>query len=181
MPLDKTIYNYSSYTKEYLPPPGEGDIYPEDPNTVVIPANATQIAPPSTGTNQVAVFDPQASPPTWSVQQDYRGQTRYYTGENNTTPGLEFTVMDIGPLPANSTDQPRPTVNHVWNSSENEWELDTSLEDAAHNAVVLAELKEIDIRSIAPIRAWLAAQSGISQAVIDIEAEAVAKRAELRD
>src|SRR5688500_4120044 len=115
---DEFVYNYSPVTFEYLPPLGEPQELEYDPvgHEPMIPANATIIATPDAGENQVAVFNPGLQ--TWSVQQDYRGETRYSTLNN----GVPVLIVDIGPLPANTTANPRPE-NYVWNSNENDWVL----------------------------------------------------------
>lgn len=176
MPIDRTIYNYSATTREYLSI-GEADLSPADLKksdpieVLMIPAFATPIEPPSTIENQVAVFDPELE--TWSVQQDYRGQVRY-----STITRLPMVINEIGPLPENTTATP-PPENYTWNQNEMDWVLSPELVAAANNAIVYQELKEIDLQSIAPIREWIAAQPGVSSEITTLEQQYIDKKAEL--
>ncbi len=64
------IYNYHPVTKEFLSQ-CEADESPLEPGVYLIPANATDMAPPTEGDNQKAVFDNGA----WSLKDDYRRHT----------------------------------------------------------------------------------------------------------
>ncbi|MDR1276368.1 MAG: hypothetical protein LBL72_08340 [Candidatus Accumulibacter sp.] len=98
------IYNYHPKTHEFL---SKNDARPSPMETggYLIPAQATTTAPPSTGENEVAVFDPVTE--SWEIQADYRGAVFYSTAD-----GREAKVEAIGPLadvqPPNTTDEPMP-------------------------------------------------------------------------
>jgi Domain of unknown function (DUF4376) len=80
------------------------DPSPLEKGGFLIPANATEIAPPVVGPNEVAVFDPVAK--TWSAKIDYRKQPLYDT---TTGEPLQF-VTDIFTIPPGATDQPVPAL-----------------------------------------------------------------------
>lgn len=176
MPIDRTIYNYDATTYEYLST-GQADLSPadlekEEPEEILmIPAYATQIQPPATIANQVAIFDEELQ--TWSVQQDYRGQTRY-----STITRQPMVIVDIGPVPANTTATP-PPENYVWNANSNSWVLSPELVAAATNADAKAKLIQIDIKSIRSLREWVSAQPDAPSWLLDHEEEAQTERARL--
>ena len=176
MPIDRTIYNYDATTFEFLNE-SEADLSPADlekeppEEVLMIPAYATQITPPATIANQVAVFDPDLE--TWSVQQDYRGQIRY-----STITRQPVVINEIGPLPANTTATP-PPVNHVWNANANDWVLSPELVAAATNAEAKANLIQIDIKSVRSLREWVSAQPDAPSWLLDHEEEAQTERARL--
>lgn len=65
-----TIYHYDAATHE-LRGTGTANESPLEPGVFLIPANATEVAPPAVGANQAAVFNPTAQ--TWSLVDDFRG------------------------------------------------------------------------------------------------------------
>lgn len=105
MPL--TIFNYHPETGEFISS-SLADKSPLEPDEWLIPAHATEIEPPQTVANQVAVFDGNA----WRIDQDFRGLNLYST-EN----GSRVEVDTIGPMPTNATTDPRPSIFYGWSSS----------------------------------------------------------------
>ena len=81
------VYNYSN-TGEYI---GESTarVDPLDDTNFLIPANATTIAPPSTGANEVAAFNGTE----WVLTPDYRDITYYLISD-----GSEVS-FDLGETP----------------------------------------------------------------------------------
>lgn len=91
------IYNFHSETGEYL---GMSAAIPDplEEGKYLIPAHATDLAPPPVGSNESAVFEAEA----WLIKPDYRGQTYYDTTskeEINLTLGQapDATMTDIVP------------------------------------------------------------------------------------
>lgn len=86
MPL---CYNYDGKdtfefygSEDQIASPLETDVY-------LLPADATLVEPPTTGANQVAIFDPEAE--TWSIDDDFRGTEVW-----NTTTKLPRVIDTIG-------------------------------------------------------------------------------------
>ena len=95
-----TIYNYSAITGEYV---GSeiAEISPLDPDNILLPANATEIAPPTPLKGEVAIFLNGA----WSVELDMRGV-------NYWMPDFSMHYQSsIGPLPEGATTT--PPENHL--------------------------------------------------------------------
>lgn len=112
--LTKTVYSYDSTTKEYR---GEAVAHesPRRPGTYLIPAYATEVAPPVTGANEAAVFDEEAK--TWLLQPDYRYLDYYST----VTQKQQF-ITEIGVEPdATWTTIPPTDADAVWNGQT--WKL----------------------------------------------------------
>jgi len=102
------IYHYSPGTGEYLKTsiaqidPLESETQGED--VFLIPACATEIAPPDPGANKAVVFESGA----WSEVDDYRGEWYLATGEK-----IEIIDLGISP-PAGATDSPPlPSLDDV--------------------------------------------------------------------
>lgn len=87
------IYHFDGVTNEFV---GEStarlDPLEQQP---MIPANATDVAAPATGADQIAVFNGT----TWTTEEDHRGKTVY-----NTTTKEESKVEAIGAIDAAVTE-----------------------------------------------------------------------------
>ncbi len=86
----KTVYLYDAVSGE-LNGVYEAQESPLEPGKYIEPINSTELHPPSTLANEVAVF----SSGTWSIQPDFRGNTIY---DQNT--GAAHDVMAIGVIPS---------------------------------------------------------------------------------
>ena len=86
-----TIYNYHHETGEYI---GEAtaDPSPLEPRVWLIPDYATDIAPPTTGENEVAAF---AADGEWVIKSDYRGQLAWGLDDYDSE---GIVINYIGPL-----------------------------------------------------------------------------------
>lgn len=82
------VHNYNADTGEYISTT-EADESPLEPGVFLIPANATEIAPPVEKSGKVRVF----SNGEWSHITDLRGTT-YWLAD-----GSEHTVTELGELP----------------------------------------------------------------------------------
>jgi len=89
------IWHYSAATGELLGA-GTADPDPRQPDSHLVPANATSVAPPDTGSDAVARFDPAARQ--WSVVEDHRGATAY-----DIATGEAETVHVLGSIPPDRT------------------------------------------------------------------------------
>jgi hypothetical protein len=129
------IYNTSPATGEYIGM-SYADPDPLAPENWLLPAHAYADAPPTASLGTVAVRDVGG----WVLSPDHRG-TVYstLTGQMG-----EWSV--IGELPADVTDQPRPSPAHVWSGTA--WVADDALyasqEQERSNANALAYLAETD-------------------------------------
>lgn len=85
------VYNLRADTNEFI---GEGDAY--IPPHTGLPANCTDIKPPSISDGFVAIFDDVKKK--WSTIEDFRGSV-VFSIEN----GQEFFIGELGPLPENTT------------------------------------------------------------------------------
>lgn len=98
------IHNYSPTTGEYLNTT-VADESPLEPGIFMVPALATDVAPPTLKANEVAVFAAGA----WSVVPDYRSQTVY-----DKTTGAAVQITDLGALAANLVvAKPKPTQAQI--------------------------------------------------------------------
>lgn len=121
------IYNYSNITGEYVGT-SQADPSPLEQGVWLIPANATEIAPPSVTGNEVAVFENGA----WQKLADFRG-TKYWTDSETETEINEIGVT----VPANATTQAPPTENApLYDLTEGAWVLN---EARQAEALALAE------------------------------------------
>lgn len=105
------IFHYDPLTREFL---GEGraDPSPLEPNSFLIPANATEIPPPPVQKKEVAVFKNGG----WEVLPDFRGEVVYRVED-----GRFVKIEDVGPLPETVTETPPPTEFHEW--KDGDWVL----------------------------------------------------------
>ena len=84
---------------------GEAQMSPLEPGVPLIPRNATLEQPPPPGMGEVAVFDGNV----WVLVEDHRGETVYSKADGN-----EVQIAGPGPIPAEYTTEPRPSIHHVW-------------------------------------------------------------------
>lgn len=101
-----TVYNLRADTSEFI---GAGDAW--IPPHTGLPANCTDIEPPTIERGSVAVFDREMG--AWNVVEDHRDQTVYniFTAE-------AIYISELGPLPGNVTSI-APTGDYPkWNGSE---------------------------------------------------------------
>lgn len=82
------IYNYEKDSGAFVSQ-GVADESPLEPGQFLIPANATEIAPPKCGAYEVPVF----ANGKWAVVPDYRGQT-YFDAS-----GAEHVITQVGVKP----------------------------------------------------------------------------------
>lgn len=128
--LTKTVYSYDVTTKEYI---GETVAYesPRRPGSYLIPANATEAAPPDTVEHQAAVFD--VATQEWVIKADYREIVYYDTRTQE-----KQTVADIGVEPDSNWTHVAPTdTDAIWTGRA--WEVPFD---------ILRDRKAAEIRSI---------------------------------
>ncbi|ARU23686.1 hypothetical protein RSSE_c3303 [Ralstonia solanacearum] len=125
--MEKTIYNYHPETGEFLSA-AEADPSPLEDDVWLIPAHATDIAPPQAdrSAHQIAVFDNE-----WVIKPDWRDVPLY-----STVDGAAVSIRQIGQVPADvsATEVSPPSPAHSWQKGK--W-----VEDPAKKAALLAELK----------------------------------------
>jgi hypothetical protein len=129
------IYNYDQVSGEFL---GEEDAdkNPLEDGEFLIPANATETAPPVTLSNQIAVYVNGV----WTVENDYRG-TEYFAQN-----GDNFIIDSIGAaVPPGHATTPPPSKSMVWDGDG--WQFDIE----ALREQKLAELTEASKQALAPL------------------------------
>ena len=119
--MGKTVFNFHPVTKEFVGTV-DADESPLEPGNYLIPAFATIKVAPTTAEREVAVFDTAADD--WVVFPDYRSVLLY-----STVDGSDVIVTDIGELPADSTELPRPSPYHDWDGAS--WSLNIIRAQAA--------------------------------------------------
>ncbi|MCK4129036.1 phage tail protein [Ralstonia pseudosolanacearum] len=125
--MTDTVYHYHSTTGEYAGR-SPADHSPLEPGVVLIPAHATDQAPPAAGPHEMAVFRDGS----WSVTADWRGVDLFSKAD-----GSAVTIADIGTTPAdvNATETTRPSAAHAWRAGK--W-----IEDAQLKASLLVALRQ---------------------------------------
>ena len=108
---------------------------PLDENNWLIPAGCVETAPPQTGKNQTAQWQPDSQ--TWRIIPDYRGQTAYRTDTWQHDGIAADTVTEPGELPAGLTIEPPPSSLHTWDGKT--WLLD----EAAAQVLKSAQQEEM--------------------------------------
>ena len=103
---------------------------PLDENNWLIPAGCVETAPPQTGKNQTAQWQPESQ--TWRIIPDYRGQTSYRTDIGQHDGIAADTVTEPGELPAGLTIEPPPSSLHTWDGKA--WVLDAETAAALKQA-----------------------------------------------
>ena len=99
-------------------------------NNWLIPAGCVETAPPETGKNQTAQWQPESQ--TWRIIPDYRGQTAYRTDTWQHDGIAADTVTEPGELPAGLTIEPPPSSLHTWDGKA--WVLDAETAAALKQA-----------------------------------------------
>lgn len=117
------IYNYHPVTGEYLGS-STADESPLEPGVFHIPADATELEPPTIPAGKAAVF----SENNWSVVEDHRGTT-YWTPD-----AVSHTVTTLGALPDGAIliAPPEPQPYHVLSFENGQW-VSTSTATYAEN------------------------------------------------
>lgn len=126
----KTVYRYDKTTKEYL---GEAIANESQvrPGTYFIQPYTTDIAPPVTGKNEVAVFDTDTGE--WGIIADYRGEVYYDTATQE-----KQVIQEIGITPDEAWTTIEPTDSaQVWNGAA--WELPFAVLKARKSDEIAAE------------------------------------------
>lgn len=91
----------------------------------LVPDNSTELAPPHTTANQVAMFkDGQ-----WCIEADYREQTVYAKADQT-----ELKIDTIGPLPQGYTKKKPPTKYYRFDEQSQTWQHDAEAEHQAQCA-----------------------------------------------
>ena len=103
---------------------------PLDENNWLIPAGCVETAPPQTGKNQAAQWQPESR--TWRIIPDYRGQTAYRTDIGQHDGIAADTVTEPGELPKGLTIEPPPGSLHTWDGKA--WVLDAETAAALKQA-----------------------------------------------
>lgn len=103
---------------------------PLDENNWLIPAGCVETAPPQTGKNQTAQWQPESQ--TWRIIPDYRGQTAYRTDTWQHDGIAADTVTEPGELPEGLTIEPPPSSLHTWDGKA--WVLDAETAAALKQA-----------------------------------------------
>lgn len=127
----KTIYNYHPAYGYYVDK-NEADESPLEPGVYLIPGYATEIAPPETPKDKVAIFDPQDQE--WFITKDYRGT--YYSKADpwgdkiqNQDPQFRPDMKEyaLGPIPKTKYMQ-----DVYFDEDEQQWKVsDVLIEDQA--------------------------------------------------
>ena len=105
---------------------------PLDENNWLIPAGCVEVAPPETGKNQTAQWQPESQ--TWRIIPDYRGQTAYRTDTWQHDGIVADTVTEPGELPEGLTIEPPPSSLHTWDAAKKAWVLDAETTAALKQA-----------------------------------------------
>jgi hypothetical protein len=121
------IYNYDSklhfYTGQSLADPS-----PVVDGGFIVPAFATNIAPPEAGAMEIAVFEDGA----WQLVEDWRGIVLY-----STVDGREVHITDLGPKPPNTTPLQPMVPDFYWENGT--WQTDHTRNLARATAAIKAE------------------------------------------
>lgn len=99
--MSNVVHNYHHATREYL---GQGlaDESPLEPGVLLIPGNATGIAPPETAIKEMAVFNGAS----WNVVPDHRGESYWLDG-------AEFKIGNLGEAPPAGSTPDKPVAAPV--------------------------------------------------------------------
>lgn len=109
------VYAYDGNTKEYIHNAEPAQVDPLEPGNLIVPANATTIAPPEVGDKEVAVFNEATGE--WQVKADRRGEVYYDTATQE-----KITIDEIGITPKKTWTAQAPTdPEEVWTGKA--WEV----------------------------------------------------------
>lgn len=128
------VYNYSPVDFTYIDSE-EAFESPLEKGVFLIPANATDVEPPKTKTNEIAVFDTKKQK--WSVTPDYRG-TVYdkQTGEPTE-------ITELGKISEGYTPKAPKSEYDVWNEEKQKWEYSVLKELEEAKKIKLAENEDL--------------------------------------
>lgn len=115
----------------------DADPSPLEPGVFLVPAFATDQAPPDYSDQHIPVFVDNE----WQVVPDYRGKTRYNTKD----PGQSVLITMPGALPKGWT-LLQPEHYTKWNEEAGKWEYSKALEAPDKAAAVRAERDETVVR-----------------------------------
>ncbi|SCU94332.1 hypothetical protein CNECB9_5260030 [Cupriavidus necator] len=122
----KPIYHYEPATGEFVWE-GSADPSPLEDGVWLIPAYATEVAPPTAAAREVAAFIDGA----WVIQADWRGAELFSTADASP---VSITEIAITPADIGATETPRPSASHVWNDGA--W-----IDDPAKRAEIVGQVK----------------------------------------
>jgi hypothetical protein len=143
------IYNYHPTTKEYL---GEEEArldpleFKKGKTVYLLPANATFDAPPAHDKGTTRCFIDGK----WVNIEDHRGETVY-----DIKTGKALIVDAIGQISTGYTKKPKPSGIHIWDEKTEEWVEDEKMKKDKIQTELENEIRELDIKSISAIRAYI--------------------------
>lgn len=112
VPVTLLVYLFNPDTGEFT---GEYNAQhsPLEPGEFIEPTDSTRTAPPTVAANEIAIFADGA----WTLKADFRGATLF-----STETGRQVEFSELGVLPPEITDVPRPSACHFW--QDGNWLLD---------------------------------------------------------
>jgi len=112
--MNKLIYNYHPSSGEFLSA-ATADASPLEAGIYLVPAFATETAPPAAGGRQVAVFSAGA----WQIKADWRGVPLASTKD-----GSAVSIREVGVTPAQigAVETPPPSPLYSWQGTA--WVID---------------------------------------------------------
>jgi len=158
------IYNYSPTTKEFLSITDASldplETAASGKNVYLIPAHATDVAPPETGVNEIAIFNGKG----WDILPDFRGVIYWLTDRTKLiiesigeeVPGGAF--LEVPPLTPEETAAAQAEADRIAAKAQAfidnlpSWELVSS---AVDNIANLADAK-VFLNKLARVVYWLA-------------------------
>lgn len=120
LPKIKTVYQLDYQNCFVCATAADAD--PMQPGHWLIPARCVEVAPPETGKNQAAQWQPESQ--TWRIIPDYRGQTVWRTDAWQYDGVATDKVIEAGELPEGLTAVPPPSALHTWDAAKKTWVLD---------------------------------------------------------
>ena len=120
LPNTKTVYQLDYQNCFVCATAADAD--PMQPGHWLIPARCVEVAPPKTGKNQAAQWQPESQ--TWRIIPDYRGQTVWRTDAWQYDGVATDKVIEAGELPEGLTAVPPPSALHTWDAAKKTWVLD---------------------------------------------------------
>ena len=120
IPQTKTVYQLDYQNCFVCATAADAD--PMQPGHWLIPARCVEVAPPETGKNQAAQWQPESQ--TWRIIPDYRGQTVWRTDAWQYDGVATDKVIEAGELPEGLTAVPPPSTLHTWDAAKKTWVLD---------------------------------------------------------
>ena len=128
------VYNYSPIDFTYIDSE-EAFESPLEKGVYLIPANATDVEPPKTGINEIAIFDNKKQK--WSVISDYRG----IVYDKQTQEPHEIT--ELGDISDGFTPKAPKSEYDVWNEEQQKWEYSVLKELEVAKKTRLQENEEL--------------------------------------